>query len=49
MIVNEIERIPDEGEEFSMYGFRFKILKKDKNIITVVEVQVKTGNTSSSN
>ncbi|GFQ91003.1 acetylornithine aminotransferase, partial [Trichonephila clavata] len=42
MIVNEIERIPDEGEEFSMYGFRFKILKKDKNIITVVEVQVKT-------
>jgi Mg2+/Co2+ transporter CorB len=49
MIVNEIERIPDEGEEFSMYGFRFKILKKDKNIITVVEVRVKTGNTSSSN
>ncbi|GFT39971.1 acetylornithine aminotransferase [Nephila pilipes] len=49
MIVNEIERIPDEGEEFSMYGFRFKILKKDKNIITVVEVQVKTGNTSGSN
>ncbi|MFP3027057.1 MAG: transporter associated domain-containing protein, partial [Wolbachia sp.] len=49
MIVNEIERIPDEGEEFSMYGFRFKILKKDKNIITIVEVQVKTGNTSSSN
>jgi hypothetical protein len=32
-----------------MYGFRFKILKKDKNIITVVEVRVKTGNTSSSN
>lgn len=45
MIVNEIERIPDEGEEFSMYGFHFKILKKDKNIITVIEVQVKTDNT----
>ncbi|NSM56771.1 HlyC/CorC family transporter [Wolbachia endosymbiont of Atemnus politus] len=45
MIVNEIERIPDEGEEFFMYGFRFKILKKDKNIITVIEVQVKTDNT----
>lgn len=47
--MNEIERIPDEGEEFSMYGFRFKILKKDKNIITVVEVQVKIGNISGSN
>ncbi|WCR57892.1 HlyC/CorC family transporter [Wolbachia endosymbiont of Ctenocephalides felis wCfeJ] len=45
MIVNEIERIPDEGEEFSMYGFYFKILKKDKNIITTIEVQVKTDNT----
>ncbi|MGL9717190.1 MAG: HlyC/CorC family transporter [Wolbachia sp.] len=45
MIVNEIERIPDEGEEFSMYGFCFKILKKDKNIITVIEVRVKTDNT----
>ncbi|MDR1139267.1 MAG: HlyC/CorC family transporter [Rickettsiales bacterium] len=45
MIVNEIERIPDEGEEFSMYGFHFKILKKDKNIITVIEVQVKTDHT----
>ncbi|AAW70662.1 DUF21 domain-containing protein [Wolbachia endosymbiont of Brugia malayi] len=45
MIVNEIERIPDEGEEFSMFGFYFRILKKDKNIITVIEVQVKTDNT----
>lgn len=45
MIVNEIERIPDEGEEFSMYGFHFKILKKDKNIITVIEVRVKTDHT----
>ncbi len=41
MIVNEIERIPDEGEEFSMYGFYFKILKKDKNTITTIEVRVK--------
>ncbi|BET30318.1 hypothetical protein wCauBTS_09250 [Wolbachia pipientis] len=45
MIVNEIERIPEENEEFSMYGFYFKILKKDKNIITMIEVQVKTDNT----
>ncbi|MDM8335281.1 HlyC/CorC family transporter [Wolbachia pipientis] len=45
MVVNEIERIPDEGEEFSMYGFHFKILKKDKNVITVIEVQVKIDNT----
>lgn len=45
MIINEIERIPEENEEFSMYGFYFKILKKDKNIITMIEVQVKTDNT----
>lgn len=48
MIVNDIERIPDESEEFAMYGFCFKILKKDENIITTVEVQVKTDNTNSS-
>ena len=44
MIVNEIERIPDEGEEFFMHDFHFRILKKDKNIIAVVEVQTKTDN-----
>ncbi|WP_168464378.1 HlyC/CorC family transporter [Wolbachia endosymbiont of Ctenocephalides felis wCfeT] len=48
MIVNEIERIPDEGEEFFLYGFNFKILKKDKNAITIVEVQVKSDNTVTS-
>ena len=48
MIMNEIERIPDEGEEFFMYGFRFKVLKTDKNIITIVEVQVKIDDTVSS-
>ncbi|MGL9725297.1 MAG: HlyC/CorC family transporter [Wolbachia sp.] len=45
IIVNEIGRIPDEGEELSIHGFRFKILKKDKNIITIIEVQVKIDNT----
>ncbi|QKX02718.1 DUF21 domain-containing protein [Wolbachia endosymbiont of Litomosoides sigmodontis] len=45
MIVNEIERIPEEGEEFSMFSFYFRILKKDRNIITVIEVQVKTDST----
>lgn len=45
MIVNEIGRIPDEGEELSIYDSRFKILKKEKNIITVIEVEVKTTNT----
>ncbi|WP_253300109.1 HlyC/CorC family transporter [Wolbachia endosymbiont of Chironomus riparius] len=47
VIVNNIERIPNEGEEFFMYDCRFKILKKDKNIITAVEVQAKTDNTNS--
>ncbi|MDN5247707.1 MAG: HlyC/CorC family transporter [Wolbachia endosymbiont of Tyrophagus putrescentiae] len=46
MIVNSIERIPDEGEEFFMHGFFFKILRKDKNTITTIEVRVKIGNTN---
>uniref|UniRef100_UPI002FD7652A HlyC/CorC family transporter n=1 Tax=Wolbachia endosymbiont of Pentidionis agamae TaxID=3110435 RepID=UPI002FD7652A len=40
MIVNDIERIPNEEEEFSLYGFRFKILKKEKNIITNIQVKI---------
>lgn len=36
LIVNAIERIPETGEEFNLFGVRFKILHKDKNIITRV-------------
>ncbi|OEY87005.1 hypothetical protein BIY23_00730 [Wolbachia pipientis] len=49
MIINDIERIPDENEEFYMYGFYFKILEKEKNIITLVEVQTKSNNTIDNN
>ncbi len=49
MIINNVERIPDEDEEFYIYGFHFKILKKDNNIITLVEVQIKNGHTNSNN
>ncbi|MBV0899571.1 MAG: HlyC/CorC family transporter [Wolbachia endosymbiont of Fragariocoptes setiger] len=46
MIINDIERIPEEGEEFSMYGFEFKILTKEKNIITSIEVRSKQQNST---
>lgn len=47
IIISDIERIPEEGEEFDMHGFIFKILKKEKNIITTIEVRVKNGTTDS--
>ncbi|XGA08918.1 MAG: HlyC/CorC family transporter [Wolbachia endosymbiont of Xenopsylla cheopis] len=47
IIINDIERIPEEGEEFEMHGFIFKILRKEKNIITTIEVCIKNDTTNS--
>ncbi|QLK53044.1 DUF21 domain-containing protein [Ehrlichia ruminantium] len=45
-IVYEVERIPEEGEEFSLYGLLFKILKKNGHTISVIQVNVSPENTS---
>ncbi|MCU7611373.1 HlyC/CorC family transporter [Anaplasma capra] len=38
LILHEVERIPEEGETFRLYGFSFKILKKNGNIISLVGI-----------
>ncbi|QGR02291.1 DUF21 domain-containing protein [Ehrlichia ruminantium] len=45
-IVYEVERIPEEGEEFSLYGLLFKILKKNGHTISVIQVDIPQENTS---
>ncbi len=47
IIIYDIERIPEEGEEFDMHGFIFKILKKEQNIITSIEVRIKNNSNNS--
>ncbi|AHX04639.1 HlyC/CorC family transporter [Ehrlichia japonica] len=37
-IVYEVERIPEEGEEFLLYGLSFKILKKSGHTISNIQV-----------
>ncbi len=38
LIINEIQFIPDIGQAFSFYGFRFEILRKQANKITSIRV-----------
>ncbi len=39
LLINQAEYIPDVGQEFRFFGFRFKILKKNNNQITSVLVK----------
>ncbi|QJC27751.1 hypothetical protein ANPL_03465 [Anaplasma platys] len=38
LILHDIERIPEEGEEFLLHGFVFKILEKSGNMISLLSV-----------
>ncbi|KJV69614.1 HlyC/CorC family transporter [Candidatus Neoehrlichia procyonis] len=40
LIVYKIERIPEEGEKFQLYGFFFTILTKHGNVISVIQVEI---------
>jgi magnesium and cobalt exporter, CNNM family len=44
LLINEIERIPDEGEEFVFHNTRFSVLKKVKNQITLLKLTILKGN-----
>ncbi|UWI82994.1 HlyC/CorC family transporter [Wolbachia endosymbiont of Howardula sp.] len=44
MIIKERGYIPEERDEYVMYGCLLKILKKNKNMIILVEVQINTDN-----
>ncbi|MDB1135048.1 HlyC/CorC family transporter [Candidatus Anaplasma sp. TIGMIC] len=39
LILHNIERIPEEGEVFSLHGFTFKILEKSGNTISLLSVR----------
>jgi Mg2+/Co2+ transporter CorB len=38
LVIHEARMIPDAGQVFNFYGFRFEILKKRKQQITVIRV-----------
>ena len=38
LIIHEAQRIPEPGQAFTFYGFRFEVLRKQRNRITSVKV-----------
>ena len=38
LIINEAQAIPDVGQQFAFYGFKFEILRRQRNQITAVRV-----------
>ncbi|MGF1477651.1 MAG: HlyC/CorC family transporter [Geminicoccaceae bacterium] len=38
LIINEAQRIPDVGQSFSFYGFRFDVLRRHRHQITRIKV-----------
>ena len=37
-MINEAQTIPDVGQQFSFYGFKFEILRRQRNQITAVRI-----------
>jgi Mg2+/Co2+ transporter CorB len=38
LVINEAQAIPDVGQQFSFYGFKFEILRRQRNQITAVRI-----------
>jgi Mg2+/Co2+ transporter CorB len=38
LVLHEARRIPDVGQEFVFYGFRFRILRRQRNQITLLRL-----------
>ena len=38
LVIHESKMIPDVGQNFSFYGYRFKVLKRDKNQISLLGI-----------
>jgi Mg2+/Co2+ transporter CorB len=39
LVLNEARRIPEVGQEFTFHGFRFSVLRRQRNQITLLRVQ----------
>lgn len=48
LVLHESKMIPDIGQNFSFYGFRFKILKRQRNQITLIRITPEQAKTSES-
>ena len=38
LVIHEAQSIPEVGQTFSFYGFRFKILRRRRNQITALKI-----------
>jgi Mg2+/Co2+ transporter CorB len=38
LVIHEARSIPDVGQSFTFYGFRFSVLRKERNRITALRV-----------
>jgi Mg2+/Co2+ transporter CorB len=37
-VIHEAQTIPDTGQVFTFYGYRFQVLRKSRNRITVLKI-----------
>ena len=40
LVIHEALTIPDTGQVFTFYGYRFQVLRKSRNRITVLKITV---------
>ena len=38
LVIHEAQAIPDEGQRFNFHGFRFEVLRRQRNRITSLQV-----------
>ena len=46
LVIHEAETIPEPGQAFTFYGYRFEILRKSRNKITALRIRPLTGKTA---
>jgi Mg2+/Co2+ transporter CorB len=39
LVINSVEIIPDVGQTFVLYGYRFKVLKRQRNQVTLLRIE----------
>jgi Mg2+/Co2+ transporter CorB len=39
LVIHEAQTIPEPGQAFTFYGYRFEILRKSRNKITAIRVR----------
>jgi Mg2+/Co2+ transporter CorB len=39
LVIHEARSIPDRGQSFTFHGFRFRVLRRERNRITALRIQ----------